>query len=117
MQTFIRDVLRVAVGSSQGCQIDQEFDDVEQFLIFDVRNDAVEFVESRNIPFQERIRNFLHDAGFDPALDAVSDCQVVMTRETEDETREMLLSMGIRPLEVACTLVAGLVKVRGLLVA
>lgn len=115
---FISDVLRVAVASSQGCRIDLNFGDVDQFLIFDVRKDAVEFIESRIIPLQDRILDFFMDSDdFDPAVESIRDCQIVVSSETGNGVQEQLLARGIHPLEMACSLVSGLVKVRGLLAA
>lgn len=108
----ISEVLRVAVASSQGSQIDLSFGVVDQFLIFDVGNDSVEFVESRSIPFHERIRQFLLDAEeVDPAVDAIDDCQLVVCNDA-GATEQQLLSRGIRPLEMACSLVSCLVRIR-----
>lgn len=115
---ILDDILRVAIVSSQGRQIDLRFGGTDQLLIFDVRNDAIEFVESRDVPFWSRAAEESEEFDLvDLAVKAIRDCHVVVARDIGPCVQEQLDARGILLLEMACSLASGLVTVRGLLAA
>lgn len=113
--SFMSSNVRVAVASSQGRQIDLLFGNDGQLLIFEVGDDTIRFIETRDVPFCEQIPESWAGEEGSETMDAIGDCQFMVSRGICPQARELLAEHGIRPLEMACTLAAGLVAIRSML--
>jgi nitrogen fixation protein NifB len=107
--------LRVAVASSQGKSVDLHFGHADQFLVFDVAANRVEFIDTRHVRAVEDDLEGVED--LDLAVESIGDCQVVLSMRAGPHAQERLLKHGIRSIEHAGTLIAGLTEVRSMLAA
>lgn len=104
------DTTRVAVASSQGKSVDLHFGHADQFLVFDLQPNRVEFVDARRVRASEEDLEGVED--LDLVVELLSDCQVVMSRRAGPHAIDRLSRRGIRSVEHSGSLADGLFEIR-----
>jgi predicted Fe-Mo cluster-binding NifX family protein len=70
--------LRVAISSSDGRMVDEHFGTAVQFIILDIEDEDIRFVERR--PNQPACRGGTHgDGAIAGSIGVIADCQVLFT--------------------------------------
>ena len=93
--------MRIAVASSDGKMVNQHFGKVEQFLILDVHDRAIELVEVRkNAPACASSEYSSHDDNaLTRTVTLIADCEAVLCSRIGIGAQEELRSQGIEPVE------------------
>jgi nitrogen fixation protein NifX len=94
---------RIAIASSNGEAVDRHFGQARNFLVYEISDAGVEFVEDREIRLvsgeaahTERNMNIF--------ADALSDCSAVFVQRIGATSARFLHERNIRPFEVSFTI-------------
>jgi len=88
--------MKIAVATSDGKNVDLHFGSAEIFLIFEIEENNVNFLELREKP---RVQINEHSDRWTVSLKPLKDCDAVFCSRIGDEPKESLQSKGIGILE------------------
>jgi nitrogen fixation protein NifX len=88
--------MKIAVASSDGKTVDQHFGQACHFLIFQMGNGGLEFLELRE---KSKKPIYDHEDRWKRGFDILKDCRVVFCRRIGDEPRQKLQEIGIEVVE------------------
>lgn len=92
--------MRVAVVSSDGKVINQHFGKASRFLIFEVGDGKIKFIEERkNTPLCGSAEDGHADDALSRTISLISDCQAVLCARIGGGAEEELRKKGIKPVE------------------
>ncbi len=87
-------MIKIAVASSDGKVINAHFGRTPQFLIFELTNDGIEFIERReNAPGCSQLNVPL--GTMEETIECISDCSIILVSKIGQTMVEKLHSMGI----------------------
>lgn len=90
---------RIAIASSDGESVDQHFGQAGNFLIYEISDGQVKFIEDREVtanPGEE----FHSDANFERITILLKDCKAVFVRKIGERAIRYLLVNGIKSFPV-----------------
>lgn len=93
--------IRIAIASSDGKNVDLHFGYASHFLIFEVEENKVNFMELRekeNKPLQE------HSDRWIQSLNMIKDCKAILCSRIGNEPASKLGEMGITPVQFTGTI-------------
>ncbi|GAB6055162.1 nitrogen fixation protein [Methanobacterium alkalithermotolerans] len=99
--------MKIAVASSNGQQVDYHFGNSPHFLIFELENMKVNFLEIRNTG-PEKHKN--HDDIFNIRYKLLKDCQMIVCSKIGNEPFIKLKKSGINILEYEGDLESAILK-------
>ncbi|MBU4536390.1 MAG: nitrogen fixation protein [Euryarchaeota archaeon] len=88
--------MKIAVASSNGKEVDYHFGNSPHFLIFELKNIKVNFLEIRNTG-PEKLKN--HDDMFNIRYELLKDCKIVICSKIGKEPFIKLKKIDINVLE------------------
>lgn len=88
--------MKIAVASSDGKTVDQHFGQACHFLIFQMGNEGLKFLEMRE---KSKKPVYDHEYRWKRGLDLLKDCRVIFCRRIGDEPRQELQELGIEVVE------------------
>lgn len=92
--------MRVAVVSSDGKVINQHFGKASRFLIFEVGDGKIQFIEERkNTPLCGSAEDGHADNALSRTITLISDCQAMLCARVGGGAEEGLRNSGIIPIE------------------
>lgn len=92
--------MRVAVVSSDGKVVNQHFGKASRFLIFEVADGKIQFIEERkNTPLCGSAENGHANDALSRTISLISDCQAVLCARIGGVAEEELRRNKIRPVE------------------
>lgn len=92
--------MRVAIVSSDGKVINQHFGKASRFLVFEVDNGKIQFIEERkNIPLCGSAEDGHADDALSRTIALISDCAAVFCARIGSRVEEELINNEIRPVE------------------
>ncbi|MCZ7399966.1 MAG: hypothetical protein O8C62_09900 [Candidatus Methanoperedens sp.] len=103
--------MKVAVVSSDGKVINQHFGKASRFLIFEVDNGKIRFIEERaNKPVCGSAENGHSDNALGSAISLIMDCKAVLCARIGGGAEEELIKSGISPVEAPYLIDEALIK-------
>ncbi|MDR2830808.1 MAG: nitrogen fixation protein [Methanobrevibacter sp.] len=96
--------MKIAVASTDGKEIDLHFGDAKTFFIFDLNFSSPELEELRgkkDIPVHE------HTERWRSSIDLIFDCKAVLCSKIGKEPHVELRKLGIKVIELNCTVKDG----------
>lgn len=88
--------MKIAVATSDGKNVDLHFGSAEIFLIFEIEENNVNFLELREKP---KISIKEHSDRWTASLKLLEDCNTVFCSRIGDEPKEALQNKGIKTVE------------------
>jgi nitrogen fixation protein NifX len=88
--------MKIAVASSDGKTVDQHFGQACHFLIFQMGNGGLEFIELRE---KSKRPIYDHEYRWRRGFEILKDCRVVFCRRIGEEPRQKLQEIGIEVVE------------------
>jgi predicted Fe-Mo cluster-binding NifX family protein len=108
---------RIAVGSSDGLQVDLKFGEVRSFLIYEVTQDKAELIETRNVPVtnQDQVEDNSNrcqgSADVKNKVDIISDCRCVVCKKIGFQAQKHLERKTISVFDIECEIQYALDKI------
>jgi predicted Fe-Mo cluster-binding NifX family protein len=90
---------RIAIASSDGESVNQHFGQAGNFLIYEVSEGHVDFIEDREVIFDPEIHT-QSDANFERVTILLSDCKAVFVLKIGERAIRYLLVNGIKSFAV-----------------
>jgi predicted Fe-Mo cluster-binding NifX family protein len=90
---------KIAIASSDGESVNQHFGKAESFLIYEVFDGKVEFVEDREVSISTR-ETVYSKSHINNIIELVSDCKAVFAIRIGDHAARELFSRGIKAFSV-----------------
>ena len=90
---------RIAIASSDGESVDQHFGQARNFLIYEISEGQVEFIEDREV-ITNQDQEFHSDANFERITILLKDCKAVFVRKIGERAIIYLLVNGIKSFAV-----------------
>jgi len=90
---------RIAIASSDGESVDQHFGQAINFLIYEISEGQVEFIEDREV-ITNQDQEFHSDANFERITILLKDCKAVFVRKIGERAIRYLLVNGIKSFAV-----------------
>jgi nitrogen fixation protein NifX len=90
---------RIAIASSDGQSVNQHFGQAENFLIYEVSEGNIEFIEDREVTAEPN--NYDHsDVRIDHILNLISDCKIVFALRIGEQVVRKLNARDIKTFPV-----------------
>lgn len=92
--------MKIAVASSDGNIVDLHLGDANHFLIYEIHQKEGKFQEIRektNLPLANHTDRWM------ASIDLINDCKAVICNKIGKEPAIELRKMGIKPIELDCT--------------
>ena len=90
---------RIAIASSNGESVDQHFGQAENFLIYEITDNGVNFIEDREVGAASNGKEH-SDIGLNRVVDALYDCKAVFVLKIGMKASRYLNQRGLKSFEV-----------------
>jgi len=96
---------KIAIASSNGESVDQHFGRARNFIIYEISDGQVEFIEDREVPSACTSNECSHNgANFENLVELLSDCKAVFAFRIGPQAVRCLQVVGIQGFEVGFSL-------------
>jgi nitrogen fixation protein NifX len=94
-------VYKIAIASSDGESVNQHFGQAENFLIYEISDGKIEFIEDREVASACSGNECSHnDANFEILVELLKDCKAVFALKVGERAAKYLLVYGIQNFSV-----------------
>jgi len=90
---------RIAIASSNGESVDQHFGQAENFLVYEVTNNGINFIEDREVKAASNGKEH-SDIGLNRVADTLHDCKAVFVLKIGMKASRYLYQRGLKSFEV-----------------
>lgn len=97
--------LKIAVASTDGKSLNLHFGDANRFLIYEIKNNESKFKEIRE-KTELNLNN--HTDHWVSSIDLINDCKAVLCNKIGNKPIIELRKLGIKPIQLDCTVEAAL---------
>jgi MoaA/NifB/PqqE/SkfB family radical SAM enzyme len=101
--------IRVAVASTDGVYIDEQFGLTDTFWIYDVTPKSFRLVEKRNV--RQYCFGKISSSSINDVIGKLRDCQLVICKHIGHKPRQELLAVGVEPQDFSGTIPEAIEKV------